>query len=112
MRVGAGSAEKGEPVASKVAAATAATMQQPNVTPVPVKAPFWYRYRAAVGGLLLLNLGIGGEPNPNPPIASLLSLCFPMVGCFFIFVWIVIVSQASSRFTRILVVKEEMTLML
>lgn len=81
MRVGAGSAEKGEPVASKVAAATAATMQQPNVTPVPVKAPFWYRYRAAVGGLLLLNLGIGGEPNPNPPIASLLSLCFCMGGC-------------------------------
>ena len=81
IRVGAGSAEKGEPVASKVAAATAATMQQPNVTPVPLKAPFWYRYRAAVGGLLLLNLGIGGEPNPNPPIASLLSLCFSMGGC-------------------------------
>lgn len=42
--------------------------QQPQ--PVPVKAPLWYRYRAGVGALLLVNLGIGGYvlSRPRPEI--------------------------------------------
>lgn len=38
--------------------------------PVPVKAPLWYRYRASVGALLLVNLGIGGYvlTRPRPEI--------------------------------------------
>ena len=41
-------------------------VQQPAAAvPSPLaKAPFWYRYRAGVGALLLVNLGIGGlRPN-------------------------------------------------
>jgi hypothetical protein len=32
----------------------------PGVASAPAKPPFWYRYRAGVGALLLVNLGIGG----------------------------------------------------
>jgi hypothetical protein len=42
----------------------------PQQPPVPVKAPLWYRYRAGVGALLLVNLGIGGYvlSRPRPEI--------------------------------------------
>jgi len=45
-------------------------VQQPVPSTPPVKAPFWYRYRAGVGALLLVNLGIGGYvlSRPRPVI--------------------------------------------
>lgn len=43
-----------------------ATAQQPAgaVPSAPLKPPLWYRYRAGVGALLLVNLGIGGLCSP------------------------------------------------
>ncbi|KAG0594407.1 hypothetical protein M758_UG074600 [Ceratodon purpureus] len=50
-------------------------VQQPAATAVPtapLKPPFWYRYRAGVGALLLVNLGIGGYvlSRPKPVLDS------------------------------------------
>ncbi|XP_024385913.1 uncharacterized protein [Physcomitrium patens] len=45
-----------------------ATAQQPAgaVPSAPLKPPLWYRYRAGVGALLLVNLGIGGYVLSRP----------------------------------------------
>jgi hypothetical protein len=47
----------------------------PGVASAPAKPPFWYRYRAGVGALLLVNLGIGGYvlTRPKPVLDAQLS---------------------------------------
>lgn len=50
------------------------------VPSAPMKPPFWYRYRAGVGALLLVNLGIGGS-------LSLCALSREWVRFFFVFVF-------------------------